>query len=71
MNLCMCKRLYVIWWIVKIGSIIQTGSILLIGNRISKGISLKSLLFINTMEYKGVINFGYIHDYLAFGMNMF
>ena len=65
MNLCMCKRLYVIWWIVK------TGSILLTGSRVSKGISLKSLLFINTMEYKGVINFGYIHDYLAFGMNMF
>ena len=36
-----------------------------------KGISLKILLFINTMECKGVIKFGYIHDYLEFGMNMF
>ena len=36
-----------------------------------KGISLKSLLFINTMECKGIINFGHIHNYVAFGMDMF
>ena len=36
-----------------------------------KGISLKSLLFINTMECKGIIKFGHIHTYVTFGMDMF
>ena len=53
------------------GGLLKLAAFYLLAAEFQKGISLKSLLFINTMEYKGVINFGYIHDYLAFGMNMF
>ena len=35
----------------------------LLAAEFQKGISLKSLLFINTMECKGIINFGHIHKF--------
>ena len=43
----------------------------LLAAEFQKGISLKNLLSINTMECKGIINFGHMHNYLAFGMVMF
>ena len=55
----------------KLAAFYKLAAFHLLATEFQKGISLKSLLFINTMECKGVINFGYIHDYLAFGMNMF
>ena len=43
----------------------------LLAAEFQKGISLKSLLSIDIMECKGIINFGHIHNYLAFDMKMF
>ena len=57
--------------LLKLVALSKLAAFYLLAVEFQKGISLKSLLFINTMECKGVINFGYIHDYLEFGMNMF
>ena len=55
----------------KLAAFYKLAAFHLLAAECQKGISLKSLLFINTMECKGIINFGHIHNYLAFVMKMF